>query len=170
MSTCPMMECAFPGCTNMIPEHTLGSRCGSNHRAERVVLVATAGHEQWRADYKAANGDKPRIKKTKDPEFVSRGVTEVDIASMTYSELPSDWQAENKAAAECAVDCFLGAVAIGRALDDGFVEEASATQHEKWLERNGEWAPPEQKLPYAELSEEEKEKDRFFVRQAILSA
>jgi len=39
--------------------------------------------------------------------------------------------------------------------------------HDKWLERNGEWAPAEQKLPYDELSEEEKEKDRVVIKKAI---
>jgi len=55
----------------------------------------------------------------------------------------------------------------GRALDESFVEEASAAVHDKWLERNGEWAPVEQKKPFGELAEEEKEKDRVQVRKAI---
>ena len=37
----------------------------------------------------------------------------------------------------------------------------------KWLERNGSWAPAEQNKPYAELSEEEKEKDRVIIKKAI---
>ncbi|MFA6227730.1 MAG: hypothetical protein WC668_00925 [Patescibacteria group bacterium] len=141
-------------------------------RDQMILAVASAAHEDWRAQYRAANGDKPRVKKTKDPAFNARGITEVDIASLSYEELPTDWQAENKAGAEVAVDCILVAVDQGRALDDNFIiedfiEEAAAVQHEKWLERNGAWAPESQKLPYADLSEEEKEKDRFFVRCAI---
>lgn len=50
-------------------------------RDEMVVVVATAAHEDWRKQYRAANGDKPRVKKTKDQAFLDRGVTEVDIAA-----------------------------------------------------------------------------------------
>lgn len=136
-------------------------------RDELVTAVASAAHEDWRRQYAAANGGKPRIKQTKDPSFLNRGVTEVDIAALSYANLPSDWQTENKAGAEVAVDCVLSAVSEGKPLDDPFVEGASATQHEKWLERNGSWATEEQKKRYADLSDEDKQKDRFFVRQAI---
>ena len=140
------------------------------NRDQMVTDVATAAHEDWRQQYRAANGDKPRIKKTKDQTFIDRGVTEVDIASLAYTELPSDWQGENKLGAECAVDCVVAVLGQSRALDAGFIEEASATQHDEWLKRNGSWAPESQKLPYAQLTEDEKEKDRFFVRQAIAAS
>ncbi|TSC93127.1 MAG: hypothetical protein CEN89_242 [Candidatus Berkelbacteria bacterium Licking1014_7] len=55
----------------------------------------------------------------------------------------------------------------GKPLDESFVEEASSKLHDAWLERNGEWAPEEQKKPYEELPEDEKEKDRAQVRKAI---
>jgi hypothetical protein len=42
----------------------------------------------------------------------------------------------------------------------------AAQVHEKWLERNGRWAPEPQKLSYAELSEQDKEEDRKHVRLA----
>jgi len=35
------------------------------------------------------------------------------------------------------------------------------------LERNGSWAEEGQKLPYLELAESEKEKDRVVVRTAL---
>lgn len=136
-------------------------------RDQMVTSVAAAAHEDWRTQYRAANGATPRTKKTKDQAFLDRGITEVDIASLSYAELPSDWQAENRAGAECAVDLVLAAAEQHRALDSAFVEQTSATQHTKWLDRNGAWAPENQKLPYAQLSEDEKEKDRFFVRQAV---
>lgn len=138
-------------------------------RDQLVAAVAAAAHEDWRVQYRSANGDTPRIKKTKDPAFLARGITEVDIAALAYAELPSDWQAENKAGAECAVDQVLAALER-RALDAAFIEEASAAQHAKWLERNGSWAPASQQLPYAQLTEDEKEKDRFFVRRAIAAS
>jgi len=139
-------------------------------RNDLVITVATAAHEDWRTQYKAANGDTPRIKKTKDQSFITRGILEVDIASLSYTELPSDWQTENKAGAECAVDCVLAALGQNRPLETNFVEEASSVQHDKWLERNGAWAPENQKLPYSQLTEFEKEKDRFFVLAAIEAA
>ena len=61
------------------------------------------------------------------------------------------------------------AIASGEVLDKGFLESASLALHDKWLERNGSWAPAEQKRPYLSteqetgLSEEEKEKDRVII-------
>lgn len=136
-------------------------------RDQLVVEVASAAHQDWRNQYRAANGDKPRIKKTKDQSFLDRGITEVDIAALSYPELPSDWQNENRLGAECVVDCVLRAVSDGQPLDAAFVEAASSVAHDSWLSRNSAWAQENQKLPYPQLSEEEKEKDRFFVRAAI---
>ncbi len=136
-------------------------------REQLVTAVATVAHDAWKADYLSKNPGKPRIKKTSDPAFLTRGVTEVDIAALSYPDLPSDWQKENKLGAEAVVDCLLEAVSKNQPLDADFVESASALAHEKWLERNGSWAPANQKLPYDQLTEDEKEKDRFFVRAAI---
>jgi len=38
--------------------------------------------------------------------------------------------------------------------------------HQDWLSRNSEWAEEGQKLPYAQLSQEEKDKDRAVVSTA----
>lgn len=134
-----------------------------------IAIVASAAHEDWRIQYRAVNGDKPRIKKTKDADWSAAhdGATELDIASTVYEDLPADWQAENLAGAESAVRTLMAADMLGRNLDEAFVEEASAIQHDDWLERNGSWAPPEQAVPYAELSEADKAKDRFFVLETI---
>ena len=74
---------------------------------------------------------------------------------------------DNKISAEVAVTEVEKAVEAGTPLDESFVEAASSTLHDKWLERNGSWAPAEQNKPYAELSEEEKEKDRVIIRKAV---
>ncbi|MBU4368657.1 hypothetical protein KJ575_03025 [Patescibacteria group bacterium] len=92
---------------------------------------------------------------------------EVDIANTPYEELPSEWQGENKISAEVAVTEVEKAIESGVPLDESFIEAASSTIHDKWLERNGSWSPPEQNKPYAELSEEEKEKDRVIIRKAV---
>lgn len=65
----------------------------------------------------------------------------MDIANTPFEDLPSDWQAENLAAAKVVIGLIMSAVEKGRELnDEGFVEEASAFVYEEWLKRNGEWA------------------------------
>lgn len=138
---------------------------------ERIADLASQLHDEWRKPrwQEAAGRYDPRVKKTKDQAWIEAhgGSAEVDIANTPYGELPSDWQAENKASAEVAVSEVQRAIEHGLPLDEPFVESASAVLHEKWLERNGSWAPPEQNKPYAELSDEEKDKDRVIIRQAI---
>lgn len=132
-----------------------------------IDSVATAGHDQWLKGYRAENGDKPRIKTTKDQAWiVKNGTDQVNIA-VDYSLLPSDWQKENRLNAEVATDLVLDAASALAPLSDRFIETASSVVHDKWLERNSGWATEVQKLPYPELPEEEKEKDRFFVRAAL---
>lgn len=143
-----------------------------NLEQKKQELVAKLGsllHDEWRAPRKQDDGSfEPRMKQTKDEKWIDdHNTDQVDIANTSYPELPEDWKGENRAAAEVAMSEVFKAVESGRELDDEFVEEASAVVHDKWLERNGEWAPDEQKKPYEELSEDEKEKDRAQVRKAI---
>jgi len=135
----------------------------------KTTELASSLHDEWRAPRKLEDGTfEPRVKATKDEEWVkAHGTDQVDIANSTYAELPKDWQGENKASAEVAMNLVYDASTMGRELDDEFVEEASSKIHDAWLERNGEWAPEEQKKPYLELSEEEKAKDRVIVQKAI---
>jgi hypothetical protein len=148
-----------------------GKGAGSPPDFDRVRdRTASQLHDLWRAPRwkESEKVFEPRIKKTKDQEWIRRhGTDEVDIANTSYENLPSDWQGENKVSADVAVGEVFKAVQNGVALDASFIESASAVVHEKWLERNGSWAPPEQKLPYEQLSEAEREKDRAIVREAI---
>lgn len=133
-------------------------------------IVGSELHDEWRAPRKKEDGTfEPRIKKTKDQAWSQThgGAVEVDIANTAYAELPEDWKGENKISAEVAVGEITKALQEKRELDEKFIEDASSVLHVKWLERNGSWAPPEQNKPYAELSEEEKEKDRVIIRKAI---
>lgn len=119
-----------------------------------VDQIASVLHDEWRAQRLLADGSyEPRIKDD------GAGGT-VDIANTDYVNLPEKWQAENKAAA------WLVAAAI-QANPEGTIDDLAAVVHTDWLSRNGEWAPAEQALPYAELSEDEKEKDRAVVRVAL---
>jgi len=116
----------------------------------RTRAVATALHEAWRAPRATGNGTfEPRVKDD------GAGGT-VDIANTTYEALPSKWQAENLASATAAI-VAVEALARGDNVD---TELVSAAVHVAWLERNGDWAEPEQAVPYAQLSEMEKDKDR----------
>ncbi|MBB4019685.1 hypothetical protein GGR16_004740 [Chelatococcus caeni] len=146
-----------------------GSRAEPFARETLVAQVAALGHDAWRAERRRADGGyEPRVKEVKDEAWMARsGRTTIDIANTDYRDLPSDWQAENKASAEVAVDCVLKAFGQGGALDGAFVERAAEVVHDAWLARNGAWAPEEQKLPYPQLTEAEKDKDRFWIRNAV---
>lgn len=139
-------------------------------RARRIDAVADRLHEVWRAPRRLPGaGHEPRIKTTTDQAWARRhGTDQVDIANTRYKDLPADWQKENKESATLAVRLVNDARKHG--VDpkrEEFMESASKSVHDAWLRRNGEWAPPEQKLPYHKLSEVEKEKDRVVVRAAL---
>jgi hypothetical protein len=56
----------------------------------------------------------------------------------------------------------------GKEITPEVVEEISKVVHTKWLERNWkEWSFENQRVPYEQLSEEEKEKDRAQIRAVI---
>lgn len=138
------------------------------HKAKVIEDTAAAGHKQWQADFKKANGkDATRMKKTKDEAWIKKhGAEEVDIANTKYADLPDDWKKENLESAKSAVDGLLKSKGSGAAAAD----KAASYVHDKWLERNGSWAPEHQKLPFNKLTKDEQDKDRFFVVQALKNA
>lgn len=126
-----------------------------------VDALATQFHEDWRKTRLNEDGSyEPRLKQTKDKEWTSRhGTDQVDIANTNYADLPSDWQAENKAAAEVVVGVM--------AENDGKVDlsdpktrnEVGGKIHDAWLSRN-DWAKGgELDVPFSELPEAEQAKD-----------
>eukprot|EP00753_Platysulcus_tardus_P003640 PLAT12475.5.p1 GENE.PLAT12475.5~~PLAT12475.5.p1 ORF type:complete len:300 (+),score=114.23 PLAT12475.5:262-1161(+) len=125
-----------------------------------VQQVASELHDAWR---------KPRMRPdgTYEPRLKTIGKRTYDIAALSFQQLPERYQKENHAAAQVACDSIYAAVEQQVALDDDFLEQAAEEQHAAWLKRNGDWAPPHQAVPYAELAEEEKEKDRTIVRKAL---
>lgn len=143
------------------------------HKNKIVNDVASAGHGAWQKDYKKANGkDAKRIKKTKDASWIKKnGTDEVDIANTSYEDLPSDWKKENLESAKSAVRGLHASLKKSGAdqADASHAEDAADRVHKDWLKRNGAWAPEEQKKDYKDLSTEEKNKDRFFVDQALRS-
>ncbi|MEU4234125.1 hypothetical protein AB0F17_58465 [Nonomuraea sp. NPDC026600] len=139
-------------------------------QARRIDAVADRLHDAWRTPRRLPGGGyEPRVKTTTDQAWIKRrGTDEVDIANTRYKDLPADWQKENKESATVAVRLVDDARKHGADLKgEKFMESASESVHDAWLRRNGEWAPPEQKLPYHQLSQAEKEKDRVVVREAL---
>ena len=76
------------------------------------------------------------------------------------------WQAESLAAGEAAATAVARRYELG-VITDLDIEEIASEVHEAWLACNSEWAAPEQKIPYPELTETEKVKDRIQVLRAL---
>jgi hypothetical protein len=136
-----------------------------------VATVASLAHEEWRKP-RLISGTHGSLDAKYEPRIKPTGLTqggEVDIANTTYSALPPKWQTENRKGAESAVDAVQDQLDHGANLSEIDVEAASDMVHDAWIKRN-DWArkdSPQLCVPYAELPEDEKEKDRFFVRAAI---
>lgn len=137
--------------------------------AKQVAELASLLHDKWRASRKKEDGVfEPQIETTKDQTWIeTHGTDQVDITNTNYADLPKDWQGENKASAEVAINEVWIAKTENKSLNEAFIEQVSHIIHQQWLERNGSWAPVEQNKPYSELSDEEKDKDRAIVRKAI---
>lgn len=118
--------------------------------------VASEFHEDWRKEFLRANGSRAkRMKPTTDAAWVTKhGTDKVDIAHTPFAELPSDWQAENLAAAQVATGFVANHLRTletprGRAK---VIKEGAAHIHDEWLKRNtwakgGELDVPFKKLP-----------------------
>lgn len=127
-----------------------------------IKSVASALHEDWRKTRLNEDGTyEPRLKTTKDESWIAshNGATEVDIANTEFSELPSDWQAENQAAAGVVVD-LLNEL-------DGQVDLTNEEQrnnigdaiHSAWLQRNVWASGGDLDVPFAQLPPDEQAKD-----------
>lgn len=133
----------------------------AGEREGNIYDLASTLHEEWRKTRLNPDGTyEPRIKSTSDQAWIDSrgGVAEVDIANTSFGELPADWQEENTIASAIVID-ELAKYDLSEVSDD-VVEQISSTVHDKWLERNG-WAKGgELDVPYIELPETEKAKDR----------
>ena len=130
-------------------------------KQEAVTALATALHEDWRKTRLQEDGSyEPRVKPTKDEAWVaSHGTDQVDIANTVYPELPTDWQAENKAAAEVVVDVMDEANGVIDLSNEEQRAFAGGKIHDAWLSRN-EWAKGgELDVPFDQLSPVEQAKD-----------
>jgi hypothetical protein len=113
-----------------------------------VQQFASNAHEEWRQNFDPT-GTRPRIKKNSDG-------TEGDI-NVPFEKLHPDWQKENLAAGKAA--------ATAVQMYPGDMEKAAEYVHDEWMKRNprGDWNAA-QHVPYDQLPEDEKEKDRVHVR------
>ena len=147
--------------------------------------IASELHEAWRAprrqkqqqrdikhDALAGDGAAART-----PAYLPRwkvvdGKT-LDIANLDFELLPKSLQTSNLSAAHCACSAVERAVRESTAeggdslAGETFMESAAAELHANWMEHNREWADAELLVPYAELTDAIKEKDRSIVRIAI---
>ncbi len=101
---------------------------------------------------------------------VEPGKLMYDIANCKYADLTRKWQLENEASARVAVGIIVSCLKAGcDNVDNIGIETASAEIHVSWLNRNGEWAEPLQKLSYfhEDFPEYERERDRVVWREAV---
>jgi hypothetical protein len=113
-----------------------------------ITQFASNAHEQWRRNFDPT-GTKPRIKKNSDG-------TEGDI-NVPFADLHPDWQKENLAAGHAAHR------AVKHFGHD--MEKAAEYVHSEWMKRNPKADyNAAQHVPYDDLSDDEKEKDRVHVR------
>jgi hypothetical protein len=113
-----------------------------------IRQFASKAHEEWRKNYDPT-GTKPRIKKNSDG-------SEGDI-NQPFDKIHPDWQRENLSAGKAAAE------AVKMFPND--IEKAAEYIHDEWMKRNpkGDWNAA-QHVPYDQLPDDEKEKDRVHVR------
>ena len=117
-----------------------------------VTQFASSAHELWRNQHIKDKGDVPREKDNPDG-------TKGDI-NVPFEELHPFWQKENLAAGRAAAE------AVTKFPDN--MEKAAEYIHIQWMKRNPKADyNAAQHVPYDELPEDEKEKDRVHVRTMI---
>lgn len=84
----------------------------------------------------------------------------VDILNMKYEELPADWSYENRATARVACREVLRGLREQRIFNADFIENVSQRIHMKWMKRNKHRTHKQLLIPYENLPEIEKDKDR----------
>ena len=143
---------------------------------EAVDTLGSAFHEDWRKSRldEATGTFEPRVKETKDTAWIeANGTDQVDIANSTYDQLPDDWKAENKDAAEVVVGIMIDREGLIDLSDESTRNEIGGIVHDAWLSRsNNEWAlGGELDAPFPDLSAEQQAKDisQIEVAQQIFS-
>lgn len=117
--------------------------------SDAVTQFASIQHDNWRKSFDPENTGKERVKKNSDG-------TEGNI-NVPFNKLHPDWKRENLSAGKAAL------IAVRKHKQD--TEKAAEHVHNEWMKRNpkGDWNAA-QHVPYKDLPEDEKEKDREHVR------
>jgi hypothetical protein len=114
-----------------------------------VKAFASQAHEDWRRGFDPEGSGKERVKKNSDG-------SEGNI-NVPFDDLHPDWQRENLAAGRAALE------AVQTYGDD--TEAAAEHVHNEWMKRNPKADyNAAQHVPYEDLPEDEKDKDRAHVR------
>ena len=117
-----------------------------------VTQFASAAHDEWRRSLPPKEQNEPRIRS-------KNGGPKADI-NVPFEELHPTAQQENLAAGRAAAE------AVTKFPDD--MEKAAEYIHIQWMKRNPKADyNAAQHVPYDELPEDEKEKDRVHVRTMI---
>lgn len=111
-----------------------------------ATLLATEAHNEWLDNYRKNNGDTPRIKELKNVEF--------DI-NVEWKSLNSLWKEEQK-------KIFIEYLKVFN--KDYKIDEYASIIHDIWVQFN-DWCDESLKVPFNELDDIEKEKDRVVVRK-----
>ena len=114
-----------------------------------VTCFASLAHEEWRCNFDPTGTKLPRIKKNSDG-------SEGNI-NQPFDKIHPDWQRENLAAGNAAAE------AVAKFPNE--IEQAAEYIHIEWMKRNPKADyNAAQHVPYDQLPEDEKEKDRVHVR------
>jgi len=115
---------------------------------DAVTQFASIQHDKWRKTFDPENTGKERVKKNSDG-------TEGNI-NVPFNKLHPDWQKENIEAGKTAL------IALRKHGKD--TEAAAEHVHKEWMKRNPKADyNAAQHVPYSELPEPEKQKDRDHV-------
>lgn len=116
---------------------------------DAVTAFASKQHDVWRNGFDPEGTGKERIKKNSDG-------SEGNI-NVPFKKLHPDWQKENLSAGKAALQ------AVKKHPND--MESAADHVHKEWMKRNpkADYNAAAQHVPYSELPEVEKQKDRDHV-------
>ena len=139
----------------MLPESRSFTLVKDKIEEKIITEFASLAHEAWRKGFDSVYAEtgvpsKQRVKKNSDG-------TEADI-NVPFGNLHPDWQKENLAAGKAALQ------ALQQFPTAAELDKAANFIHEEWMKRNPKADyNAAQHVPYAELPEVEKEKDRVQV-------
>lgn len=140
--------------------------------AQSIMIVASALHEEWRKTRLKEDGSyEPRIKGTRDEAWITiHGTDQVDIANTVYSDLPENWQVENREAARVVVGILRETSEPIDLSDPTQRSYIGSKIHDAWLSRN-DWAKNGKlDIPFDQLPDDEQAKDldQVIIAQQVL--